>query len=104
MTLASRHGFRRALDTLIGWYKTPSLLGYEEIKPPERDLLVRAADLVTQLTEPPTSTVPDGDGGIVFERRAGAVFESFTLRSDCSVEWRWFRNGRLEQEVTFEGL
>lgn len=86
-------------DQLIEWGRDPSQLEDEDIQPPSMDTIHRAIWLATVLSKAdvpaPTRIVPDADGGIVFERHEGSVFESIRLSADGGAEYCAFKNSRL---------
>jgi hypothetical protein len=44
---------------------------------------------------PPGSVVPDGEGGVSFERSANNEFQSLDVHADCSIEMLTFRDCHL---------
>ena len=88
-----------AIDRLIRWWRDPGVLEDDDFVVPSRATLhaaIQIAKLLQQSQEPPPlRVVPDGEGGISFERRDGQVFESLNVLEDGTVELLLFRNCRL---------
>lgn len=95
-----REGWQHAIDTcLIEWGRNPSAVQDEGIQPPTANSLSRACELATAMrnaAEPrPLRVVPDGEGGVVFERRAGELFERLEVDSDGKIEYAILKNFQL---------
>ena len=65
--------------------------------PPSTKAISMACQVTRMLQDrpPPLRVTPSGDGGIVFERSTGEVFETIEIQEDGSVERATFRNSRL---------
>ena len=89
----------RAIDRLIEWRRDPSVLEDDDFVVPSRATLHAAIQIASSLQQsqapPPLRVVPDGEGGISFERRDGQLFESLNVLEDGNVELLSFRNCRL---------
>ena len=72
-------------------------------KPPSHDVLAVAYRVAAHSrnagTPPPDQVVPDGDGGLVFERRDGSRFQSMHVYDDLAIELDSFEGGRLVSTV-----
>ncbi len=91
--------WERAKDRLIRWWRDPGVLEDDDFVVPSRATLHAAIQIASSLQQsqesPPLRVVPDGEGGISFERRDGQVFESLNVLEDGTVELLLFRNCRL---------
>lgn len=85
--------------TLNEWFADPERLREEELEPPSRSVLeiarLVAAELDRAHMPPPTQVVPDGDGGLSFEMRIDAHFESLSVRRNSVLEHDVFIGGKL---------
>jgi len=95
---------RRAWDELIDrklieWGRHQQQLADEGVEPPRGEVVRVAIELANRMKirgfAPPSSVVPDPNGGIVFERREGTVSEVFHIWDDGSVEYQRFEENRL---------
>ena len=98
--VAHRDGWQKIIDhELIEWGRNPSLLEDEDILPPSGAIIDRAAKLAMCLRDigwpPPNRVIPNGDGGVVFERWAGSLFAKIDVCPDGSVVFTLFKNARL---------
>jgi hypothetical protein len=98
---ANRQAWQRFIDEkLIEWGRDPSLLDDESVIPPSRPSVDTAVWLAMRLRDagevPPLRVVPDGDGGIVFERWEGNLSESFEVSQHGGIEYVQCRDGRVE--------
>jgi hypothetical protein len=93
-----------AWDALVAtsldrWEKDPQQIEEEGLMPPSVEVLARARQVARTLRAgggaPPLRIVPDGDGGVVFERRAGSVLETLAVEADGSAELASFDGGLL---------
>ncbi|MDP6547073.1 MAG: hypothetical protein QGH60_24115 [Phycisphaerae bacterium] len=92
-------GWSSVIDQLLDWLRNPQELADEDFLPPSRDLIkmvcaIAAASRDAQLSSP-LRVVPDGDGGISFERRSGLRFETINFHDNGSVEWLLFEDCKL---------
>jgi hypothetical protein len=86
-------------ERLIEWGRRPDLLSDDGIEPPSGAVIQKAFLLARQLKErglpAPDTVSPDPNGGIVFERRAEDVAETFHVWEDGAVEYFRFQGTRL---------
>lgn len=102
---AHREGWQRIIDEfLVEWGRDPAILDDDSIVSPSSAIINYACQWAMHLRDvgapPPIRAVPDGDGGIAFERRNGDCFESLEIREDRGVELITFRNCRIVSRVT----
>lgn len=95
-----RAGWQRIIDKhLIEWGRNPALFDPEEIVPPSPFIIDAASKIAIRLRDvgwaAPLRVVPDGDGGIAFENRAGEILQTLNVQPDGSVELITFHNCRL---------
>lgn len=90
---------------LIEWGRDPSRFDGEEIVPPTEASIGRACEVAGLCRDgawpPPLRVVPDGEGGVVFERRVGDIFESLEILADGRVELNTFKDCRLLETRCF---
>ena len=96
----NRQGWQDIIDSkLIEWGRDPGQLEDEDVTPPSRAIIDRASDLAMLLRErnwhPPNRVVPSGDGGIIFERWDGPIFEQIEISDDGAVLVASFEDSRL---------
>lgn len=86
-------------DQLTWWGINPSQLEDDGIDAPSREIIGLACRVAYAMrdgdTPPPLRVVPDGDGGIVFERKDGPTFQTIEIAKDGSIEMFTFENSRL---------
>jgi len=86
-------------DRLIEWGRDPSRLADDGVVPPKREVVgwaIRLARiLASKGADAPQRVVPNGDGGIVFERWSGANAETIEVLDDGDVYYTAFRASRL---------
>lgn len=92
--------WQRLIDyKLIEWGCNPTVIEDDGIEPPDTDTIQRAVELAKRFRDeslpPPDNVVPDGDGGIVFERREGDVSEVLHVWDDGTQEYLRFHDSRL---------
>ena len=99
---AIKASWQRLIDTfLVEWGKDPLQLEDQEegIAAPSRqsiDCACRLGLLMRDSEEPaPDRVVPDGDGGISFERHDGDLFLSLDIHADQTLELVTFRDCQL---------
>lgn len=84
---------------LVEWGRDSSQLEDEGIVAPTAEIIGLACRLAALYRDTgmvaPTRVVPDGEGGIVFERRDGSAFQTIEIRADHTIEWCYFVNSRL---------
>lgn len=92
-------------DYLVEWGRDPRQLEDEDIVPPSVAVITLASQIAMKLRDegcpPPLRVVPDGEGGITFERRTAEVFESLTVNADGSIELTTFMNCQLLRSERF---
>jgi hypothetical protein len=97
--LKTRSSWEMAINQLLDWRKDPSQLADEGILPPTIGIIDLACNLAIILRDKcwsaPLRVVPDGEGGFVFERRDGSVFETISLEATGQVEILSFENAHL---------
>lgn len=96
----NRADWQAVLDyTLVEWGRNPSRFAEDGLTPPSAKAIDEAYRVALYFRDhdkaPPLRVVPNGDGGIVFERRQGEIFETIEIQEDGSAEWAIFHNGRL---------
>ena len=83
----------------IEWGIHPDLLRDDGVEPPSGDVIQRAGQLASILKDrgvvAPDIVVPDPNGGIVLEWRAGDVTETLHVWDDGIVEYCRFEGTRL---------
>ena len=93
-------GWGTVIDQLLLWWENPAWAGDDEgFVAPARS----ATELALQLAQTwrdqgvvaPLRVIPDGEGGIAFERREGPCFTSLRIALDGLVELLNFENSRL---------
>ena len=92
-------GWGNVIDQLLDWLRNPQELMDEDFLPPSKGLIEKVCDLAVDSRDKqlpsPLRVVPDGDGGISFERRSGSRFETISFHDDGSVEWLLFEDCKL---------
>jgi hypothetical protein len=93
--------WNRVLDKLIGWWQSHCYREVDDgIEWPNRAVLSLAGQLLVRLRDAqkpaPTNTVPSGDGGVVFEWRAGPYYQKLEINKDGKVESFRFNRGKLD--------
>ena len=103
---AHREGWQRIIDEyLVEWGRNPAFLNDDEIVAPSLSVISYACQIAVDLrdAEPPppspSRAVPDGEGGIAFERRVGDCFQSLEIREDRTIELVTFRNCKIVSRV-----
>ncbi len=86
-------------ETLNAWQRNPGDFDDDGIRPPSPGIIELALRLASRLCErgspPPTGIVPNGSGGITFERHHGSSLETFRVLADRSIELLVFDDCRL---------
>ncbi len=85
---------------LTWWVNSAPDLADEDLEPPTQaviDLAIKVAMTMSQekTIAPPLRVVPNGEGGLVFERWGNDVFERFELRRELNMEYTVFKNNTL---------
>jgi hypothetical protein len=97
-----RDEWQRIIDQqLVEWGINPEQFADDDLIPPSRQIIHLACTVAERCRNagvaPPMRVVPNGRGGIVFERRGGAVFETIEIRADGFIEHVVYVNSRLHQ-------
>ena len=86
-------------EQLIEWARDPGQLEDDGIEPPSRPIISLACELVRTMRDNgcprPLRVVPNGDGGITFERKDGSLFQAIEIQEDGTIEFTVFENSRL---------
>ena len=86
-------------STLIEWGRNLNIFQNDELEPFTKESIRKAWLLATISRNieapPPTRVVPDGNGGVVFEREGRSVFMSLNVDHTGAVELLTFKDGRL---------
>jgi hypothetical protein len=95
-----REAWQQIIDRdLVEWGLDPSQLEDDGLPAPSRAIIGSACRIAQACRDagwkPPLRVVPTGAGGIMFERREGAVFETLEIRPDGTVELALYENSRL---------
>ena len=91
-------------NRLIDWGLASGQPWGDEITPPSREVVSKAAKLAQKMKNLPAPhrVVPDGDGGIVFERRSNSSVEVMHVWDDGSVEYYRLTDGRVAERHSVE--
>lgn len=97
---SNREAWNRFIDAnLVEWGRNPQALEDEDFDPPSPEVIDRACDVAMRFRDrgepPPTRVVPDGEGGISFERVDGKLSMSLNIHADQTVELLTFDDCRL---------
>ena len=87
----NREGWERMINSfLIPWGQDPSLLDDDEYAPPSAQIIQLAAQVAMKFRDAgapaPLRVIPDGEGGMSFERQDGKLFESLNISSEAEIE------------------
>jgi hypothetical protein len=101
-----KNAWQRLIDhQLLEWGRDPGQLEDEGVEPPSVSTILAAIQLAQRLRDrgspPPDATVPDPNGGIVFERQEQDISEVFHVWDDETVEYRCFQGTRLVDRRTY---
>ncbi len=104
--LKNKEAWTRIIDyTLVGWGLDPHHLEDDGLEPPNIDIIAFTINLAKALrdggTSAPLRVVPNGEGGIVFEKRSGPFFVSLEINADESIEYIEFENSKIVERVKF---
>lgn len=96
----NRRAWNNIIDRkLIEWGRDPTRLEDEDVVPPSFEAIKVASDSAMALRdkskEAPKRVVPNGDGGIVFERWEGSVSETIEVFEDGAIEYCRYHDTRL---------
>jgi hypothetical protein len=86
-------------DSLVGWGLRYAEDDDDELEWPSRSLLASAYSLARRMRDQdvpaPSNIVPNGEGGVAFEWRAGRLFTEIEVAKDGSSEFLAFDHGKL---------
>lgn len=86
-------------NQLIEWGRDSFTFDEEDFEDPTKKSIDIAIDQAIRFRDScqpkPLRVVPDGEGGIVFERRSGRRFETLEISHDGSIEHNIFDDCRL---------
>ncbi|NLF32408.1 MAG: hypothetical protein GX591_16150 [Planctomycetes bacterium] len=86
---------------LVEWGRNSQALQDDDFIPPDTDVIQLACEIALGMRDegvaPPTMVVPDGEGGVSFERIEGNVSASLNIHADSTVELLVFEDCRLSQ-------
>ncbi len=86
-------------DHLLEWGRDPSFLEDDGFEPPTgvsvRQAIRVAQEAAANGLPSPLRVLPDGEGGIVFERRQGTTFETISIDADGAVVLAAYRDCKL---------
>ncbi|MFW6155113.1 MAG: hypothetical protein ACOC95_07855 [Planctomycetota bacterium] len=86
---------------LVEWGRNPAALRDDGLIPPDADVIQLACTVALSLRDeglaPPTMVVPDGEGGVSFERVDGDTSVSLNIYADMTVELLVFKDCRLSE-------
>ena len=96
----NRQGWQDVIDKkLVEWGRKPSQLDDEDVISPSRDVILLASDLAMWARDHelahPDGVVPNGDGGIVFERWYDSISETIEIYNDGTIEFAVYKDSRL---------
>ena len=84
---------------LVEWGRDASALEDEDFVPPGLEVVKLACEVAMEFRDeglpPPIRVVPDGEGGLAFERVDGKVSESLNIYADQTIELLTFDDCRL---------
>lgn len=87
------------LDRFIDWGRSPGEIDEDGWESPSLAALEAAYKLLGRLRDqdapPPRAVVPNGEGGIIFERGTALEAEAFEIDASGSAEYRRFVGDRL---------
>ncbi len=85
--------------SLVEWGRDPESLRDDDIDPPTVEALNVACYVAMRMRDTgqpsPLRVVPDGEGGISFERRTGPLFQSLDVHADGAVYLLTFQDCQL---------
>ncbi|MBI1826615.1 MAG: hypothetical protein HY287_16555 [Planctomycetes bacterium] len=103
-----RERWNECIDsTLIEWGRNPDQFADpdEGFRAPTTMCIQAAIRVALRLRDlkepppPPSRVVPDGEGGLVFERIAGDTHESLRVYADCAGELLTFKHCELKSRL-----
>jgi len=94
---------RVIFSQLVEWGKDPDALADDGLVPPSEAIIHLACTWAMKFRDQgapgPLRVVPDGEGGICFERRAEPYFQTLNIRQDGTVEMLTFKDCQLQSRV-----
>jgi hypothetical protein len=105
-TLASGNGNgtpdawqRLIVEKLALWARHPEEFADDGLKAPTTEVLADARDFAvfcrTRGVQAPLRVAPDGSGGVSFEWRFGALYQTVEFRAGGEAELLFYENGKL---------
>ena len=96
----SQQGWQDVIDkNLVEWGRNPGALDDEGVVPPSRAVINRACLVAIEARDqgepPPNRVVPNGDGGIVFERWHDSVSQTIEIYNDGTIELAVYKDSCL---------
>ena len=96
----NRQGWEDVIDKkLVEWGRDPGRLDDEDVIPPSRDIILLASELAMWARDHevahPDAVVPNGDGGIVFERWHDSISETIEIYNDGTIEFAVYKDCKL---------
>jgi len=94
-------------EKLVEWGRNPAHLGEIDLIPPTRAAIRSAVRIARDMCDaspspaPPMRVVPDGDGGVVFERWEDSSSESIEINGDGGAEYVRIRTHRVVQRTAW---
>lgn len=94
-------------EKLVEWGRYPAQLAEPDLIPPTDSAIRSAVRIAMDMRDaspshpPPLRVVPDGDGGVVFERWEGSSSESIEIHGDGGAEYVQIRNHRVIQRTAW---
>jgi hypothetical protein len=96
---AYRAAWQRAIEKLTEWARNPKELEDDGLAPPSAEIVQRAIAFAQAAQQagypPPTSVVPDPNGGIIFERTQDNQTEEYHFWDDGTIDYCRFEGTRL---------
>ena len=97
------NAWNTAMTHLLEWYENPSQLTDEDMLPPSREIIFRAYRLALKMRDSrlpgPLRVLPDGEGGVVFERQDGSVFQTISIEANGCIEFISFEGSHLSTRI-----
>jgi hypothetical protein len=105
-SMSDQHQVRwqQSLDCLIRFGMQRGRIDEDDLEWPSRQSLERAYECLKSMRDEekvnlPDSIVPDGEGGIVLEREAGALTERLEIAAGGAIEYLVFQDCQLVHRV-----
>lgn len=101
--LAGLNAWNAAMTRLLEWRRDPGQLMDEDVLPPKRGIIDAAYSLALKMRDMrlpgPLRVLPDGEGGIVFERQSGSSFETIGIEATGRIEIVSFEGSRVRSRM-----